>query len=476
MSTPSSSTAADRLGAGRVLVIAGTGSGVGKTTITLGLLEAYRRRGLVVQAFKIGPDFIDPGLHEVVAGRPSYTLDGWMCGRAHAVATVARHAADADLAIVEGMMGCFDGADAASDAGSTGELARWLEAPVVLVLDASGQARSAAAVVHGFETFDPRLRVAGVILNRVGGTGHGDWLRAAIGARCRAVVVGAVPRDDGVALPERHLGLVTAAERPLTPTRRAKLVELIESSVDLDRLLALARPLSSAGAAGAVDPGGRELTGTDTSGRVRIGVARDVAFQFYYAENLERLRAAGADLVFWSPLTDAVPDVDGLYFGGGYPELHAARLAENTAAIKGVGRFAASRRPIYAECGGLMYLADALEDGDGVLHRMAGVLPTTVRMRSSRLTLRYCDVNFTLETPFGPAGATGRGHEFHRSTMDPVPEWVPRAYRVRDHGGDTRAEGYLIGRTLASYVHLHFGSNPALAPAFVAACAAGRAA
>jgi cobyrinic acid a,c-diamide synthase len=454
----------------RVLVVAGTASGVGKTTVTLGLCEAYRRRGLTVQAFKVGPDFIDPGFHELVTGRPSYNLDGWMCGREHALATVARRAADADLALVEGVMGCFDGVDATGEEGSTAQMAKWLGAPVVLVIDASSQARSAAATVQGFERFDPDLSLAAVIANRVGGQDHGRMIADAIRGSCRAVPVGALARDDDLVLPERHLGLVTALEGPLTPERRARLAGAIEASIDLGQLLALATPLSSAGFARAIERG-RDRKGGEAPLRVKIGIARDAAFQFYYAENLELLRAAGAALVSWSPLADAeLPEVDGLYFGGGYPELHARRLGENVGVVKAVGEFAAEGRPIYAECGGLMYLAEALEDLDGVPHRMVGLLPTTVRLVPRRLTLGYTEVSFAADTPLAPAGAAARGHEFHCSTIDPVPERVRRVYRLGGRRGEERAEGYLIGSALMSYVHLHFASNPALARGFVEAC------
>ena len=467
----------------RLIVVAGAASGVGKTTVTLGLLEAYRRRGLTVQAFKVGPDFIDPGLHEVVTGRPSYNLDGWMCSREAVLATVARHAADADIAIVEGVMGCFDGSDATGEAGSTAEVAKWLGAPVVLVIDAGGQSRSAAAVVAGFERFDPGLAVVAVIANRVGGEGHGRWVAEAVRASCRAVPLGAIPRDEALTLPERHLGLVTAAEGLLTEEWRARLADTIDRSVDLDRLLDLATPLSSADFARAVE-GGRQggtrrqarddrRKGGEAPLRARVGVARDIAFQFYYHENLSLLRAAGAELVFWSPLRDELPDVDGLYFGGGYPELCAQALSDNVRARKAVRDVAERGTPIYAECGGLMYLAEALEDLDGVTHPLVGVLPTTVRMRSRRMTLGYREVRFNADTPLGGAGAVVRGHEFHYSRIDPVPGGVPRVWRLDGPGGD-RLEGYLVGRALMSYVHLHFASNPDLARAFVGACADAR--
>ena len=465
----------------RVLVVAGTASGVGKTSVTLGLLSALRRRGLRVQAFKVGPDFIDPGLHEVASGRASYNLDGWMCGREVVLATVARRAADADVAIVEGVMGCFDGIDGASDAGSTAQIARWLGAPVVLVVDAGAQSRSAAATVLGFERFDPALNVAAVIVNRVGGDTHARWVTEAIRAACRAVPVGAIPRDDSWwAMPERHLGLLTAADGVLAGERLVRMAETVERAVDLDALLALASPLSWGAPTWPPTPPNARSTpgnpGRSSMPRATIGIARDHAFQFYYAENLELLREAGADLVEWSPLADGEPpDVDGLYFGGGYPELDAQHLAGNTRCRKTVRRFVLEDgRPVYAECGGLMYLAESLEDADGRVHEMVGLLPARVTMRPPRMSLGYLGVTLTAPTPLGPAGTVARGQEFHFSTLSPVPANVPRAYGVTAPGGATRAEGYVIGRALMSYVHLHFASNPALARGFVDACAAAR--
>jgi cobyrinic acid a,c-diamide synthase len=451
----------------RVLVIAGVASGVGKTSITLGLLAALRRRGLAVQSFKVGPDFIDPGLHAVVTGRPSYNLDGWMCGRQRVLDVVARAAADADVAVVEGVMGCFDGVDGASADGSTAQIARWLGAPVVLVQDDMAIARNAAAVTLGFERFDPELHVAAVIANRTGGATHAGWVADAIRRACRAEWLGAVAYDPSLTLPERHLGLYTAAEGALTHDHARRLADAVAHGVDVDRLLALAVPLASDGVASArVAPG---------PARARIGVARDAAFQFYYAENLELLRAAGAELVGWSPLADAdVPDVDGLYIGGGYPELHAAALADNASLRKALRRFAEANRPIYAECGGLMLLAESLEDREGRVHPMVGVLPAAVRMRAHGLTLGYAEVTLTAAGPLGAAGTVVRGQEFHASTLGPVPAAVPRVYQVRAPGGGERAEGFLVGRALLSYVHLHFASNPAVATAFVDACAGRR--
>jgi cobyrinic acid a,c-diamide synthase len=449
----------------RVVVVGGVASGVGKTSITLGLLEALRRRGLAVQAFKVGPDFIDPGLHAVVTGRPSYNLDGWMCGRERVRDVVRRVAAGADVAVVEGVMGCFDGVDGATEEGSTAQVAKWLGAPVVLVLDASALARSAGAIALGFERFDPALRVAGVVANRVGGATHARWVFDAIQSACRAEPLGAIAGARELAMPERHLGLHTAPEGALTAELIGRLGDAVEQGVDLDRLLALSVPLEVAPAA----------PSEPTPSRARIGVARDAAFQFYYVENLDLLRAAGAALIDWSPLADAeVPEVDGLYLGGGYPELHGAALADNASMRKSVRRFAESGRPVYAECGGLMLLAESLEDAAGRVHPMVGVLPAAVRMREHGVTLGYAEVTLAAPTLLGGPGTVVRGQEFHASTLGPLPPAFTRAYRVRPPGGGERAEGYTVGRALMSYVHLHFASNPGVAAAFVDACVAGR--
>ncbi|MBM3220640.1 MAG: cobyrinate a,c-diamide synthase [Candidatus Rokubacteria bacterium] len=472
----------------RALVIAGVASGVGKTTVTLGLMAALRRRGLAVQAFKVGPDFIDPAFHALVTGRPSYTLDGWMCGREAVRATVARHAADADIAIIEGMMGCFDGIDGTSDDGSTAQIAKWLGAPVILVVDAGAASRSVAAVVLGCETFDPALDVAGVIANNTGGAIHARWVQDAIASRCRAVPLGALGRDAALVLPERHLGLVTAAEGPLTPAHQTRLAEAIDRAVDVDRLLRLASAAEGEGRTGPGDARPPVLAEPADVGRAspgpvrpspsaaRIAVARDIAFQFYYEENLALLREAGAELVFWSPETDPdVPDADGLYFGGGYPELRAKALSTNVAVRRGVRAFIERGGPVYAECGGLMYLAETLEDPEGGVYEMVGVLPAAVRMRPRTLSLGYATVTTTAPSILGPAGTVARGHEFHYSTLERVPLSVPRAYRLTDARGGERVEGYQIGSALSSYVHLHFASNPSVAEAFVRACAGARA-
>ena len=447
-----------------VIVIGGVSSGVGKTTITLGILEALRRRGVRVQGFKVGPDFIDPAFHALATGRPAFNLDGWMCGRDHVLATVARRATDADLAVVEGVMGCFDGLEGASETGSPAEIAKWLGAPLVVVLDAGAMARSAAAVVLGFERFDPDLELDGVIFNRVGGPPHRRWLEEAVSRSCKSRVLGALPYEPDVVLPERHLGLVTAAEGGYGDERRRRLASLIEEHVDVDALLGIAR----SGVTRRPNPA-RALSAPIAT----IAVARDEAFQFYYEDNVQMLEEAGARLVYWSPLHDgALPDADALYLGGGYPELYGRALSANTALVRQVRAFADSGRALYAECGGLMYLTEALTDSEGRTWPMVGLLPATVDMRPHRLTIGYREVETTTASVLGPAGTRVRGHEFHCSALSAVPATMGRTYAVSDgRGGGVRAEGYAVGRALMSYVHLHFASNPAVARSFVASCA-----
>ena len=449
----------------RALCVAGLASSVGKTTLTLALAAAYRRRGLRVRCAKVGPDFIDPGFHAAVTGAPSRTLDSWMLPPDGLRQTFARAGAGADLVLVEGMMGLFDGLDGRSEVGSTAEVAKRLGVPVLLVVDASAQVRSAGAVVLGAERFDPGLPLAGVVLNRVGGERHRRWLRDAVASVSRVPVLGAIPWQGAVWVPERHLGLVTAAEQRFPPDFFDRLADLAEEVVDLDACFGLARS--------AVPPEPPPPAGPV---RARLGVAQDLAFQFYYPDVLEALRAAGAELVPWSPLVaTALPAVDALYLGGGYPEVHAAGLAANSRMRAAVRAFALDGGAVYAECGGLMYLAESLEDSDGTAHSMTGVLPIRVRMRPARLTLGYREVRLEAETLLGPAGTLLRGHAFHQSRLEAEPAGVPTAYRVTDPvSGESRAEGYCVRRTLASYVHLHLGSRPGAAEALVDACARSR--
>ena len=429
----------------RRIVIAGTHSGVGKTTIATGLMAAFHRRGLRVQGFKVGPDFIDPAFHSLATGRPSRNLDGWMLSRETNLDIFARATADADIAVIEGVMGLLDGKSAESLAGTTAEMALWLDATVVLVIDAAAMAGSAAAIVHGFDTLLPELRVSAVICNKVAGEKHYAHLRDAIAVRCRSTPIGYLPRDEGFAIPERHLGLHLAHET-LTPEYLARLAEWIEKHLDLDRLLT---PTTAWEAT--PKPAHRKPAQT------RIGIARDAAFCFYYHDNLELLRDLGADLIEFSPIADRElpPDLNGLYLGGGYPELHAEALAGNRSLRAAIAQFAADDKPVYAECGGFMYLTEAIVDTEGNAWPMAGIFPTRARMQKRRARLGYIEVE-TLSEP----GERTRGHEFRYSEIDPMPAGIRRAYKEP-------AEGYMVNSVLGSYIHLHFLSCPAFAERFV---------
>ena len=438
------------------LLIAGTHSGCGKTTVTLGVMAALTRRGLAVQPFKCGPDFIDPSLHRTVAGRVSRNLDVRMCGLDWVRHTFARHSRDADIAVVEGVMGLFDGGE-----GSAATLARTLDLPVLLVVDVRSMAESAAAVAHGFATLDPAVRLAGVICNGVGSDRHRRMVTEAIGGHCP--VLGCLPRSEAVAIPSRHLGLHMGEEQPLTGAGLERLIELIAAHVDLDLLLRIAarqrREESAPEPATSMVPGAP----------VRIGLARDPAFCFYYEDNLDLLRAAGADLVPFSPLEDGClpPELDGLYLGGGYPELHARRLSGNQAMREQIRNFAASGRPVYGECGGFMYLCRSLTDLDGEVFAMTGVYPFAARMQARLRSLGYRWPQVVRDCLLAPAGTVLHGHEFHYSAIDAGGDAVPTAYAL----DADRAEGFMAhARTLAGYVHLHWGRTPEAATRFAAAC------
>ena len=438
------------------IVVAGTHTGVGKTSVTLGLIGALRRRGLTVQPFKVGPDFIDPLHHQHASGRPPRNLDGWMLDHETNLERFARATADADAAVIEGVMGLFDGSDGKSERGSTAEMAKLLGLPVLLVIDASAMARSAAALIHGYTSFDPDLRVAGVILNNIGSETHAGMIRDAVADA--VPILGALPRAKELVVPERHLGLHLPHEA------RSEYVEelatLIETHIDLDALLSGStierRPVPA--------------TAPTVPPRVRLAVARDEAFCFYYTDNLELLEQAGAELVPFSAINEPLPEnIDGIYIGGGYPELHADKLADNTATRDAIREFASAGGPIYAECGGLMYLGETLEV-DGTPHPLCGVLPFSTMMPAP-LAIGYVEIT-TSGGLFG-SGQTVRGHLFHHSAIAGEPA-TDRCYEIKNSRGEETQEGYLVKNVLASYAHLHLASNPALAAAFVDQCASFR--
>jgi cobyrinic acid a,c-diamide synthase len=440
---------------GARLIVAGTSSGVGKTTVATGLMAAFRRRGVTVASAKVGPDFIDPGYHALATGQPARNLDAWLSGEVAIPGLAARAAQAADLLIIEGVMGLFDGSGSSTEA-STAHIARLLDAPVILVVDASAMSGSVAALVHGFATFDPTVRIKGVVLNQVGSPGHETLLREAL-APLGIPVVGAVHRDSALTWRDRHLGLVPVVERP-QETRAAlhRLAVQVTDRLDLDAILTLAR---HAPEVAAIAPASAQPVGV-----ARVAVAAGPAFSFTYPDNLEALRQAGAELLPFDPRTDRrLPEgAEAMVVGGGFPEVYAASLSDNQPLIDDVRASAAAGLVIWAECGGLLWLANSL---DG--HPLCGVIPTEARM-TDRLTLGYRSATTTMPTPLGEAGTALRGHEFHYSTVDPAGEGLD----LRGRFGSGRA-GWASPALLASYLHVHLGATPQLAERFVRA-AAGR--
>jgi cobyrinic acid a,c-diamide synthase len=446
------------------VVVAGVCSGVGKTTVATGLMAAFTARGRRVAAFKVGPDFIDPSYHALATGRPARNLDAFLSGAELIPALFAHGAAGCDLAVVEGVMGLFDGATARGELASTAQLAKLLAAPVVLVVDAGAMARSIAALVHGYASFDPDLRVAGVVANRVGSPCHAELLREALDP-LGIPLLGALLRDDALVTPSRHLGLVPVAERPAEARAAvAALGERFAAAVDLEAVDRLARGAQAL----ACEPWAPPPASQPPARTAGVAVAGGPAFSFVYAENLELLSASGAELLPLDPTRDeALPaGADALYLGGGFPEAHAAALADNAALRAEVAAFAASGRPVVAECGGLLYLCATL---DG--RPMCGVLPAHARM-AERLTLGYREALAGVASPAWPAGQRTRGHEFHYAAVDPPAGTTP-AWRLEARGRSVD-EGFVAGGVHASFLHTHWAATPAVAARLVAAASATR--
>jgi cobyrinic acid a,c-diamide synthase len=421
-------------------IISAPMSGSGKTTVTLGLLAALRKRGIAVQPFKVGPDFIDPGLHEIAAGVPSHNLDGWMLDRETNQWIFDRATAGRDIAIVEGVMGLFDGFDGKSERGSTAEIAKWLRLPVVLVIDVYSMARSAGALIRGFRDFDPDVNIAGVIFNRVASERHYRMLADAAGD---TEILGWLPVNSSVEIPERHLGLLTAKE--VTTAKIDKIGEFVARHVDLEQIQ---------GAKGS-DPSPPRVASPRTPSEIVVAIAHDKAFSFYYHANRMALEEAGARLIEFSPLADReVPEADFLYLGGGYPEVYRRELEANTSMRSSVRKFIESGKRFYAECGGLMYLAGSIDGSE-----MVGVIPAKIEMTDHLVDFGYCEIKTSQHSILGPSGTVARGHQFHYSRCI---GGSGRAYQVTQGAGQY-FEGFVFPHGVASYIHLHFLSNPALA-------------
>lgn len=444
-------------------IIAGTGSGAGKTTATLALLGALNRRGLTVQPFKCGPDYIDPTYHTAICKRQSRNLDSWM-GDADTMKDIfARTSKDADISIIEGVMGMFDGKDPLSNEGSTSHISALLEAPVLLVIDASGTARSAAAMVKGFQAMAPGQIVA-VLANKTGSDGHFRMIEAAVMQECGIPVVGHLLKMPGIHVPERHLGLVPAVERGDLHPFFQSLADAAEQTIDLDLLLQCAEaPEIHAEPTGFFD----EKQGSP----VTIAVAKDAAFHFYYEENFDMLRASGAELRFFSPLAgEPVPsEADALYIGGGFPEEFAPGLAAKCEVKESIRAVISGGMPALAECGGFMYLTDELVTIDGRVHSMCGLVKGKTIMKSTRVALGYRELT-SMNGAWLPEGLSLKGHEFHYSMFEQQEELEP-AFQSKSRFGE-KADGCLVFNAIAGYAHLYFPSNPAVPAAFVEAARA----
>ncbi|MBI0584280.1 MAG: cobyrinate a,c-diamide synthase [Methanomassiliicoccus sp.] len=441
------------------VMIAGERSGSGKSTITIGVIAALRARGLDVQPFKTGPDFLDPMHHDQVGSRRSRNLDTWMFPD-WVDASFQRASAGADVSVVEGVMGLYDGVDGRREEGSSAHLAKRLQCPVILVIDATASSRSVGAVAKGFKTFDPEADVRGVIFNRISGQRHLDMVEAAIEG-LDLVSLGGIPKNKGIELESRHLGLVPAGERD-DRQRYDGIREMVEENLDLDILVRLASEAPERPEA--------EEPPLERMGDFRLGVARDAAFNFYYEDNFDILRSLGARIVEFSPLADDLPEADGYYFGGGYPELHLDRLESNNALRESLSRRAGEGVPVYAECGGLMYLCRTVRGTDGRDREMAGVFDARVEMTPQLQALGYVEARCVDDCIMSPAGGAIRGHVFHYSRV--VSHRQERfSYRLsKDKGIDGARDGFVKGNALASYLHLHFGSNIDFARGLARSC------
>jgi cobyrinic acid a,c-diamide synthase len=437
-------------------VIAGTSSGCGKTTVTLGLLRALIARNLRVQPFKIGPDYLDSGWHSAVSGVTSRNLDAFMLPTPTLNGLFNKQMQHADVAVIEGVMGLYDGYGTDPNYCSSAAMAKQLGCPVILLVDGKAVSTSIAATVMGFQRFDPSLNIAGVILNRVNSDSHYQLLAEAITRYCGLPVLGRVPVMADVALPSRHLGLVPAQENRPHDERWQQLATQLEETINIDHLLALSRLDSM--------PDGQApaLPDAALADGLTLALAEDEAFNFYYPDNLDMLEQAGVKIQRFSPLhDDTVPDCQMIWLGGGYPEVHAARLAANFSMRESLKQAHQRRIPLYAECGGLMYLGESLTDGEGETHAMCGVLPGHSQMGKRLTRFGYCEATARQDTLLASKGETLRGHEFHYSDFSgPLPAALD-CCKWRDGVAISRWQGGIQHQaTFASYLHVHFAQRP----------------
>ncbi len=448
------------------IAIAGERSGVGKTTVTLAILATLRRRQQIVQSFKVGPDYIDPMFHSYVTGLACRNLDSILTSEDYVRACFDRHTKTAPYALIEGVMGLFDGASGTTDAGSTAQIAKLLNVPVVLILNCSSTSRSIAAIAHGYRTFDPQVQIAGVILNQVGSDRHLELLTAAL-LPLQLPILGVLRRQNDLSIPDRHLGLIPAGELSGLDATLDRLAAVGEACFDWEKLL----PLLATQYSPAVNSGEEGTSTRAPQLKIRLAVAKDAAFNFYYADNLDLLRDLGAELIEWSPLHDRTlpADIHGLYFGGGFPEVFGEKLAANQSAIAAVRAAIESGMPTYAECGGLMYLCDRIVDFSERSYPMVGIFPTTAVM-GQRLTLGYRQLTALTNSLLCKTGDRVWGHEFHRSTLTDAP--IDPLFDLQGYESNSifAPEGWSRYQVQAAYTHLHFGSRPDLPTKFIERC------
>ncbi len=464
------------------ILIAGDRSSAGKTTISIGIMSVLKEMGYIVQPYKVGLDFIDPSYHTEVTGRHSRNLDGYLMTE-NAVREVFSHAATgADIAVIEGVRGLFEGLEATSDIGSTAQIAKILKCPVILAINARSITRSTAALVSGYKSFDTDVNIVGVILNNIGGQRHAEKAKTAVETYTDTPVIGVIPRNDSMKISMRHLGLIPAMEgrRKVADfdANLGRIKKIIREGIDIERFISIANsafPLEK--------PDDLIFKVKAEKNNIKIGVALDEAFNFYYRDNLELLELAGAELIYFSPVKDkAIPDVDGLYIGGGYPELFGRELEDNISMRESVNQASSEGLPIYAECGGLMYLTREIktdvsgagkyhmEEMEGGTFRMAGVIPGRTLMGHKRV-VSYNIGSFVLDNVIGKAGTSFIGHEFHHSEIVDIPENTTFAIRLkRGTGIKGELDGILVRNTMAAYAHLHAASYTGFARSFVEFC------
>ena len=448
------------------IIFAATQSGSGKTTITLGVLLALRKMGLRVQPFKAGPDYLDPLQHSAVCARISRNLDSWLMPPGAILELFTRNAKGANISVIEGVMGLYDGFRD-TEYGSTAHLAKILGAPVILVLNAASFSRSAAAIVLGCKEFDKKVNLSGVILNNIGSPNHYHFTKSAIEKKTKIPVLGFLPKDAGIKLPERHLGLVPAQEKRPNEGLYDKLRALVEKNIDLRRILRISRKsLGLRQDKTAYAPRGCGKV------RVNIAIAKDKAFNFYYQDNLDILEVLGARLVEFSPLKDKSlpPGIDAMYIGGGYPELFSAQLSANRRMREVVSGYAKKGLPIYAECGGLMYLVKNIISFEGKSFPMAGVFNCAAVMADKRQALGYIEIEVKKDNILSRKGDKIRAHTFHWSYLKNLSKDIRFAYKVTKGKDRVYEDGLIKDNVLASYAHLHFASHINFAKNFIKSC------